>query len=365
LEEQCPWFRTKNQVELQSCSTNSRSTWQEYVMEKHLESLLKAVEGAERLLILSHNDPDPDAIASALALRYLVQQRLGIQGEAVYKGIVGRAENKALMRYLEYPLRRLICFDPDPGVPIALVDTQPGAGNNALPPGWQPAIVLDHHPLREGTAKAIFADVRTHLGATSTLLTQYLQAADLELPQVLATALFYGVKTDTMGLSRGTCPSDVAAYFYLQPQVDYQALARVERAEVPPDYFRSLVATLQAARRYDHVLISYMGWMSYPGLAAEMADLLLRLEDIRCVMCMGAHEEELILSVRTVGGAIGAERLVQAVVQERGTAGGHGTMAGGQVPLRDQSPESLALLLGRLALEQLGVAPIVEGRPLV
>lgn len=330
-----------------------------------LERLFKAVGNAGTVLILPHNDPDPDAIASAVALRYLLAEKLGVESNIAYKGIIGRAENKALVRYLDQPLRRLTRQHLREGCPIALVDTQPGAGNNALPPGSVAAIVFDHHPRREATASSSFFDIRPEVGATSTLLTEYLQAAGLELPQSLITALFYGIKADTQGLSRGAGPADVAAYFSLQPQIDVQALAEIEHAQVPPGYFRSFDATLHAARVYNGVVVAYIGAMEYPDLAAEMADLLLRLDQSRWVICMGAHRGVLFLSIRSRSRRLGAERLVQDVVGSQGTAGGHGTMAGGQIPLGDRNPEQEADQIRQRVLKALHVPPEVVGLSLV
>jgi nanoRNase/pAp phosphatase (c-di-AMP/oligoRNAs hydrolase) len=335
------------------------------MMQERLDSLLEAVGGANRVLILPHNDPDPDAIASALALRYLLAEKLGVEGHIVYKGIIGRAENKALVRYLGYPLRRLTDSDLRQPTPIALVDTQPGTGNNALSPERSVAIVLDHHTWCEATAAATFADVRQDVGATSTILTEYLQAANIEPAPPLATALFCGIKTDTMGLGRGASPADTAAYFYLQPRIDVEALVEIERAQVPADYFKSFAATLQAAQSYDGVVISYIGPMGYPDLAAEMADILLRLEGTRWVICMGVYKEDLILAVRTRNRRGGAGQLVREIVGNRGTAGGHGTMAGGQVPLQGEDSKQVALQLGQRALQYLKVAPGVASRPLI
>jgi nanoRNase/pAp phosphatase (c-di-AMP/oligoRNAs hydrolase) len=333
--------------------------------QNRLDLLFKAVGDADRVLILPHNDPDPDAIASAVALRHLLAERLGVQGHIVYKGIIGRAENKALVRYLGHPLHRLANSDLRQPVPIALVDTQPGAGNNALPCGSDAAIVLDHHDWREATAKAKFADVRPELGASSTILAQYLEDADIEPSPQLATALFYGIKTDTMGLGRGASPDDVAAYFDLQPRIDVEALVEIERAQVPVEYFERLVGTLQTARVYDGVVISYAGLMSRPDLAAEMADLLMRLEGTRWVICMGTYRDDLILAVRTRSRRGGAGQLAQEIVGDRGTAGGHGTMAGGQIPLDRDVPEALVQQLSRRALQHLRIAPDVTGRPLI
>ncbi len=333
--------------------------------QERLDLLFKAVDGADRVLILPHNDPDPDAIASALALRHLLAERLGLESDIAYKGLIGRAENKMLVRYLGHPLRRLRGSDLRRSATVALIDTQPGAGNNALPPRFTVAIVIDHHPWREATAAAGFAEVRSDVGATSTILTEYLQATGIEPAQPLVTALFYGIKTDTMGLGRGASPADAAAYFYLQPRIDIEALVEIERAQVPAEYFKRLNATVQAARVCDGVVISYVGPMGYPDLAAEMADLLLRLEGTRWVICTGVYKNVLNLAVRTRSRRGGSELLVQEIVGDRGTAGGHGTMAGGDVPLQGEDPEQLALQLGRRALRYLKVAPEVVSKPLI
>ncbi|MBN1642623.1 MAG: DHH family phosphoesterase [Anaerolineae bacterium] len=329
-----------------------------------LGDLLGAVRHSRQLLIIPHNDPDPDAIASAVALRYLLGERAGVESRITYRGVVGRAENKALLDYLEWPLTHLHFAQPCPPLPTALIDTQPGAGNNALPAQCELVVVIDHHPLREETVHAAFRDVRPGIGATSTLLTGYIRAAGIDPPPWLATALFYGIKTDTMGLSRGICELDVDAYFYLQHKIDMEALVQIERARVPPQYFQSLVAALQAAQVYDRVVVSYLGAMHYPGLAAEMADLLLRLDGIEWVICLGTFRDELILSVRNTHDK-DAERVVQGIVRGRGTAGGHGAMAGGQVPLQEGDPDALARDLAQQALACLGLPPDTQGQPLV
>jgi nanoRNase/pAp phosphatase (c-di-AMP/oligoRNAs hydrolase) len=189
--------------------------------------------------------------------------------------------------------------------------------------------------------------------------------AGLEPTPPLATALFYGIKTDTMGLGRGGTPSDTAAYFYLQPRIDIEALVEIERAQVPAGYFKSLTDTLQGARVYDHVVVSYIGSLRYPDLAAEMADLLLRLEGTQWVLCMGVHQDNLILAARTRRPKGGAGQLVRSIVGDLGTAGGHGTMAGGQIPLRNIKAEQLAEELREQALRHLKVPPDVQHKPLI
>lgn len=333
-------------------------------MEERLNQLLEAVVDAGSLLILPHNDPDPDAIASAVALRHLLEQKSGLSADIAYQGMIGRAENKALARYLGQPLRRLIRADLKAPPLIALVDTQPGAGNNPLPAEITAAIVVDHHPWRPETAAARFADVRP-VGATSTMVTEYLQAAGIEPDARLATGLFYGIKTDTMGLGRGAAPADAAAYFYLQPRIDTQALFEIERAQVPATYFQSFAATLLAARIYRDVVIAYIGPVGYPDLAAEMADWLLRLEGGKWVICMGLYKDQITLAVRSRSRRGGAGQLAQAIIRGQGTAGGHDLMAGGQVPLNGEEPARIVAQLSRNALQYFNIAPDEPGRPLI
>jgi nanoRNase/pAp phosphatase (c-di-AMP/oligoRNAs hydrolase) len=333
--------------------------------QKRLTLLLEAASHASTLLILPHNDPDPDAIASAVALQHLVREALNTESTIAYQGIVGRAENRALVRYLDQPLRPLTDADLAGQAPIALVDTQPGAGNNALPAGAEVSIVIDHHTWRDQTARASHVDVRPGAGATSSMLVEYLQAAGLEPAPPLATALFYGIKTDTRGLSRGAGPADTAAYMYLRPLVEAKALADIEYAQVPASYFRSFDATLQAARIYDGIVFAYVGPMAYPDLAAEMARLLMRLEASRWVICSGVHNDVLILSVRTQNPTGRSEELVQVIVGDEGTAGGHGSMAGGQVPLNGRDPEQVVRLLQKRALRVLQIPPQTSGKRLI
>ena len=334
------------------------------MLQAQLERLSEVASNAGSILILPHNNPDPDAIASAVGLRFLLAERLAVEARIAYLGIIGRAENTALVRYLGHPLRRLTASDLRASDSIALVDTQPGAGNVTLPPESRIAIVIDHHPPRETTAAADFADIRPEVGATSTMLAEYLKVAGVELPAAIATALFYGIKADTMGLIRDTSPADANAFCYLQSQVDMEALSRIEYAQVPADYFNSFNTTLQAARVYDSVVVAFLGSLAYPDLGAEMADILLRLKGIRWVVCIGTFEDLLIMSVRTRNRG-GAGQLVQDIVGDGGTAGGHGAMAGGQIPLGEQDPESLATQLSQRVLQCLKVPPETEGKPLL
>ena len=307
-----------------------------------LDALQNVTTRAERILILPHNDPDPDAIGSAVALRYLLANWTDVEIHIAYRGLIGRAENKALVNYLDNPLQRLTRADLAPPVTIALVDTQPVSGNSPVKQFSGETIVIDHHPWQPDSAASTYVDVRPEIGSTSTILVEYFRTAEIELPTPIATALFYGIKSDTMGLGRAASPADIEAYAFLVPRIDSQALYEIERAQVPPAYFLSLVDAVRAARIYRDVLIVYLGWMKYPDLAAEIADWLLRLKGIQWVICLGAYKDTLYVAIRSRHPRGGAGNLAQVAIGSDGTAGGHSRMAGGQIPLRDRDPEKLA-----------------------
>jgi nanoRNase/pAp phosphatase (c-di-AMP/oligoRNAs hydrolase) len=334
---------------------------------KQLEALAKVISDRGDVLILPHNDPDPDAIAAAVSLGYLLNELFQVESQIVYQGHIGRAENKALVQYLEKPLRHIKHYDLQSASKIALVDTQPGAGNNSLPTSQTADIVIDHHPLRDSTGNSNFFDVRPELGATSTILTDYLLEAEIDPPSKIATALFFGIKTDTMGLSRNANPIDVNAYLYLQPRIDVNAMTNIEQAQVPLEYFQNIDNAIHASRIFDEdTVIAYLGKVPYPDLCAELADFFMRLRGIQWVLCMGVFRDELILSVRSRNKRIGAGKLVSAIIGDKGTAGGHGIMAAGHINLREgNEPDQIAADLEKAMLFALKGTHAVEFKQMV
>lgn len=320
-----------------------------------VNALFEAVRGGSNCLIVTHDDPDPDAIASALALGYLLHQRLGLRVTLAHGGIIGRAENKAMVRLLAIEIHPLYEVDPQRFDAIALVDAQVGAGNVGLPEDATPTVVVDHHSdIQSDPAGVSFVDIRSSCGATSTMLTNYLKAAGLPPDRKVATALFYGIKSDTMGLARSAGNADIEAYLYLLPLADSKILAEIQQAQVPLAYFRAFERALERTFIYEDVVISSLGEMDWPDLAAEMADFLLRCEGARWIICMGVFEDRVVISVRTNDLEGNAGLIVQEVVTGLGTGGGHGMMAGGRVPLDSQSPRDVVRELRRRFLRQLG-----------
>lgn len=330
-----------------------------------LEALLTLAKGKQRALVATHNDPDPDAIGAALGLSELLKRRAGVQSTLTYSGILGRAENKAMVEYLHIPLQPLHTVDCSQYDLVALMDTQPGHGNQPFGADCKAQIVVDHHPVDPATRGASFWDVRSEYASTSTIVTWYLRDARIRLSPNLATALFYGVKTDTLGLSRPNHPDDARAYVFLQQRAEASALARIENASVSSAYFQALDDAMHGTRIYDGLVVARLGEMRYPDMAAEVADFLLRLEQARIVLAVGRYGSDVIVSLRAPERGMCLDELVQQVISGDGSAGGHDFMAAGRVPANMYGlPEVTEEEMVRRFAAALGLSHL-EGIPLL
>jgi len=307
---------------------------------KKLRDLDRAMKGCKRLLIIPHDNPDPDAISSAAALHYLLAKRHKIRATISYGGIVGRAENRAMVKLLKIPTRPIHKINFSLYSHFALLDTQPGTGNNSLPPQTKTSIVIDHHPQRKET-KANFIDIRKEYGATATILTEYLLASGLDIPSHLATALFYGISSETQDLGREAKNVDTQAYHALFPHINKKTLSHIEFPKLPHDYFKTLERCLQHTMVYRNVIISRLGSISNPDHVSLTADLLLRHERMSWSLVIGRYNNSLLLSLRTSHTRANAGRLIQKVVKPMGTAGGHQMIAGGKIIFNGEQPEEM------------------------
>jgi nanoRNase/pAp phosphatase (c-di-AMP/oligoRNAs hydrolase) len=333
--------------------------------QRLLPRLLAAVERSKPIAIYTHDQPDPDSIASAYALQVLLTRQLGVEPIIAYGGTVGRSMNRAMVDLVGvrlYPLSQIRFGDYGTH---CLIDAQPQAGNHSLPEELPIAIAIDHHPLHPHTVKVAFADVRTEYGATSTMMYYYLRAAGLDLSTKLATALLIGIKSDTRELEREASEADLSAYLEIFPRADLMLMARIENPRIPQPYFEAFHTALERVRLYDGVLVSDLGDVENPDLVAELADFFIPLERADCALVMGRHRGRLYVSLRTRNDRQDAGLLIAHVVGELGTGGGHGKMAGGQVPLIEDDPESTAREVKRRFLRALDLDPDLKGEALI
>jgi len=214
---------------------------------------------------------------------------------------------------------------------IALVDVQPTFFGNGLP---EIDTVIDHHPL-VGSYEAKFKEIRAEEGATSTIFTKYLRSAQVDISERLATALLYGIKTDTITLNRDANPDDVEAFTFLYPLANLALLRRIERAEVPPSEIKSLGQALADHWIQDGIFFVNIGRVNREYLIPKMSDFGIQVKGVEWSVAFGIlGNSHLIISVRNVGYVKSAGRLVRDLFKDIGSAGGHRSAAKAVIPLR-------------------------------
>jgi nanoRNase/pAp phosphatase (c-di-AMP/oligoRNAs hydrolase) len=299
---------------------------------RRVVKLRELMEPREKLGILLQPDPDPDGIACGYALRSLLGRKRPT-APLISFGEVKRPENLAMIEALGIDVRTVTPDDLDEFDGLALLDVQPTVFGEDMPARVRSVdVVIDHHPERPGY-DAVFRDIRPLYGATATILTEYLRAAGLELFSRLATALVYGIKSDTQLLGRETSHHDMAAFAYLHAWHSPALLRRIERPALPTSGLRALGRALSTTSVDDGIHLLVLGRVG-EEVIPQVADLGLQAEGAEWSIAAGLVGADLVFSVRNSGQVRAAGEVVRAVVEGLGVGGGHRSMAKGIIPLK-------------------------------
>lgn len=334
---------------------------------KKVERLVEVCRGQRPLAIISHDNPDPDSLASAWALSRLLKARK-ISTKLLYAGVLGRAENRVLVSAMNMPFEHLETPRDERPLPywLFVVDTQPDFGNNCLLPQDHIVGVIDHHPPLTKRVSLPFKDVRQGYGATATILWQYLTCAGVPIDPKLASALHYAIRTETMELGRGTSEADEKAYLDLFPRMDYGMLATILNAKRPASFFTAIGNAVRRARIHGQALVLPMGRVPTPEIVPESAETLLRLEGVVWALSLGVHQGNLYFSLRSTDSESDAGGLALHLAEGLGSAGGHDQTAGGKIVLTDFDAVRRREMPARLVRRFLKALLLPrQGRPLV
>lgn len=287
--------------------------------------------------IFMHNNPDPDSMASALAFQAICENE-GISSKIYYGGEISHQENIELVRLLKIELHRITNKDElaialENSSKIVLIETAIPSQNNVLPKGLVPNIVLDHHSTAKDVIASDFMDIRSDVGALSTLLTIYLQKLDVKMDAKLATALLYAIKVDTKSFTRNVSPSDLKAAAFLSPFTDEELLKRIESPPMSP-YTMGVIGKAIVNREVrDGVLFSSVGYVEERDALPQAAEFLMREKDVKIVGLCGIRGYNIYVSARSIDPNVHIGEVVKKSFSEIGSGGGHPTSAGVQIPL--------------------------------
>ena len=300
--------------------------------------LLRALAEKKKILITSHAHPDPDALASSLALCTLLTQQLaaGTSVTVSFKGGIGGGLNEAFARQTElkaapWDEAALASYDA-----IILVDTQPAFSNNPLPENVMPMAVIDHHRGRGKRPKCTFCDIRPDVGAVSSIIFSYFMELEHRITPDLGATLLYAIESDLAGAAGAPGELDNIALSSLTLMADTRKLYKMRYLDLPQNFFISYAQGLANATCYDDALVSHLETIPSPERTAVIADFLLRYDQARWALVTGAIGNTLLISLRTYAAEkMSAAELLRKLVRGIGEGGGHRTKAGGVIRLKE------------------------------
>ena len=307
---------------------------------KELTALIEAIKekgkGKGKLGIVVHDSPDSDAIASALALKQIAKN-VDVSADILYRGEIGHHINRAFVNILGIEMRRIEREDELKDYDkLALIDAAVPGANNPLPPPPEGNvdIIIDHHVANnKGEVYADFFDVRADNGATSTIMTEYLQELGIPVNKVLATALLQGIRTDTSGFKRETHPADYSAAAFLHVKADKELLEQIETPPMSTEMLNVVGGAILHKKIKGSYLITNVGVVANRDAIPQAADYLLNLEGITTAIVIGLCEDTICVSGRSKDIRVNIGDAFVSAFGKIGSAGGHATMAAAQLPL--------------------------------
>jgi nanoRNase/pAp phosphatase (c-di-AMP/oligoRNAs hydrolase) len=296
------------------------------VAEK-LKRLLERVQPEDTVAILIN--ADPDAMSSALALQRLFWRR--VKKTSVYRtNVIKRADNLAMIKLLNIKEQHIRRLNPAGINKWVIVDLQPH--HNEQLARFRFDIIIDHHPLSPGSV-ASFVDIREEYGATATMMTEYLRAAKIKPSPRLATALFYGIKTDTDNFVRASIPNDIKAFRYLYPYTNIHIVKMIESSEMTRKTLTSFRAALENLVFFKDKACIHMGNVKDPDILVILADFFLKLVESTWCIVSGVYGQKLIVIFRHAGFRLDAGKVAQKLFGRWGPAGGHKSAARAEISI--------------------------------
>ncbi len=284
---------------------------------------------ADRVLILLHHDPDPDAMASGLALRNVLRRTKTTAIIGAIQGVT-RPENLRMVNLLDLHVEPITIDGLKEYDRIAMVDVQPHYFGGLID---RVDLVIDHHPEQPGYT-AVFKDIRPDYGSTSTILTEHLRAVDVNISERTATAMLYAIKSDTLFFNRSTNRVDLEAFSYLYPLADAAMIRKMEGAEITLERLDYVMKAYKGGTLAEQVFCAFLGVSVREDFIPYVADFFLQLEDVKWTVVAGIVNDTLVVSVRNLGYTKNAGEFVRRFFSDLGSAGGHRAMAKAVMPMR-------------------------------
>ncbi len=314
-----------------------------------LKELLNNIKN-NHVYIQTHNDPDPDAIASGFGLKYLLEKN-GIKATLCYGGKIERFNVLKMIELFEIEIINIKDTNIDKTDEIILVDTQKGNGN-IFECNGNIISAIDHHPTCVESSY-LSQDIRDDVGACASIIASYFLEEDIEMPQEVAEALLFGIKIDTANMTRGVVQVDLDVFYALFNKVDKDKLTELENCTLRFDDLSAYTKAISSLKIVQNVCFADIGDNCQEALIAIISDFLYGMADVEFAVVCSTKNNGIKLSVRGDEKYFNANRIILRVLDGIGDGGGHGTMAGGFAPFTNEinnSEKMMALLINRFGI---------------
>jgi nanoRNase/pAp phosphatase (c-di-AMP/oligoRNAs hydrolase) len=292
-------------------------------------NLHEVIRPEDKLAVLIN--ADPDALASALALKRFFWRKAN-KIDIFHINAIQRPDNLSMIRLLDINTRPVRKLKKSEYTKWALLDSQPS--HHDFFQKCQFNIIIDHHPLTDGLS-ADHLDVKSDYGANSTLLTEYLKAEKIKPSPRLATALFYGIKTDTNNFVRESSSNDINAFRFLYQTANINIIKKIESSEMTLKMLGSYKTAMENLTVFKHTAVINMGRIRQADTLVLLADFFLKLAEATWCIVSGILDRKLIIIIRNAGFRRNAGKLAQELFGEFGSAGGHSNAARAEIPLEN------------------------------
>ena len=314
--------------------------------------LASVLETTESLVIVCHDNPDPDCLASALALEAIANEQDVGEVTITYGGEISHQQNRAFVNMLDIALTSLETTALDDYDCLGFVDhSQPGA-NTSVPARMAPDIVVDHHPGE--SVDTTYEDIRPQIGATATIFVEYLRDLEIELTTRLASALLFALHRERLDFVREPTRREYEAALAVYPDADLETLEQLYGSAFSPGTLDAIGRAIATRERRGSSLVASVGKTAETDALPQAADYLLNLEGVNTVLVYGVVEDAIRLSARSIDPRVHIGETLQRGYDELGEVGGHHDMAGGRIELGlfadedDDADELLAFVGNRL-----------------
>jgi nanoRNase/pAp phosphatase (c-di-AMP/oligoRNAs hydrolase) len=304
-------------------------------LSQRLFALLSVWEGS--LGIITHKNPDPDAISSALALAGIAKAAnpKTLSTRIFYEGNIGHQENRTFVNLLDIKMEHLTTEALQKCTYLAMVDCAGPGANNDVPPQTKISIVIDHHKDGKHTpaTQGSFVDIRPGVGATASIMTQYLQELDIPVDKGVATALLYGIRTDTKEFKRNVTPQDLNYAGFLLPLTDADLLAKIMSPSMSQETLDVIGTAIRERKIQSGYLFSNVGYVMNRDALPQAADILITLEGVNTALVYGITDTAIVISARNRDIRLHVGNALSEAFGDIGDAGGHPNMAAATLPL--------------------------------